>query len=98
MQGGLYMKINYKKGDEEAKAIKETGKIVNEEESKEECREKNIKIGMEVEKEHDDLTKGDPKKIRMIVDAHIKEDPKYYEKLKKMEEDDEEEDEKEKED
>lgn len=84
------MKTKYKKGDEEAKAIKETGKIVNEE-GKEECREKNIKIGMEMEKEHNDLTGGDEKKIRMIVDAHMKEDPKYYEKLKKMEEEDEEE-------
>jgi hypothetical protein len=44
-------------------------------------------MGMEVEKEHDDVTGGDPKKKKMIVDAHLKEDKKYYSKLKKMEED-----------
>jgi len=54
-----------------------------------------VKMGMEVEKEHDDLTDGDPKKIRMIVDAHLKECPDYYTKLAKME-DDKEVDEKEK--
>jgi hypothetical protein len=43
-------------------------------------------MGMEVEKEHDDLTGGDKKKKKMIVDAHLKEDKKYYTKLKKMEE------------
>ncbi len=43
-------------------------------------------LGMEVEKEHDDLTGGDKKKKKMIVDAHLKEDKKYYSKLKKMEE------------
>lgn len=36
---------------------------------------------MEVEKEHDDLTRGDKRKTRMIVDAHLKEDPEYYTKL-----------------
>jgi len=46
---------------------------------------KQVKMGMEKEKEHDDLTKGDPKKIKMIVDAHLKEDPEYYTKLEKME-------------
>ena len=42
-------------------------------------------MGMEVEKEHDDLTGGDKKKTKMIVDAHLKEDKNYYTKLKKVE-------------
>ncbi len=45
-----------------------------------------VKIGMDVEKEHKDITKGDKKLTRKIVDAHLKEDPNYYTKLKKMEE------------
>jgi len=47
---------------------------------------RELNMGMEVEKEHDDLTGGDKKKTKMIVDAHLKEDKKYYSKLKKMEE------------
>jgi len=44
-----------------------------------------VKLGMEVEKEHKDLTGGDKKKTRMIVDAHLKEDKEYYSHLQKME-------------
>lgn len=50
-----------------------------------EDEEDQVKLGMEVEKEHKDLTGGDEKKTRMIVDAHLKEDPKYYTHLKHME-------------
>ena len=45
-----------------------------------------VKLGMEIEQEHKDLTGRDKKKTRMIVDAHLKEDAKYYSHLKKMEE------------
>jgi hypothetical protein len=44
-----------------------------------------VKLGMEVEQEHKDLTGGDKKKTRMIVDAHLKEDEEYYTHMKKME-------------
>lgn len=41
--------------------------------------------GLNVELEHKDLTKGDPVQTAKIALAHLKEDPKYYEKLKKIE-------------
>jgi hypothetical protein len=41
--------------------------------------------GMEVEKEHKDLTGNSLKKRAMIVNAHLREDPKYYTLLAKME-------------
>jgi hypothetical protein len=69
------------KGDKEEKLNKDLREADMEEEDEE-------KIGMEIEKEHDDLTGGDKKKIKMIVDAHLKEDKKYYSKLKEMEEED----------
>ena len=40
-----------------------------------------IKKGMKVEKEHDDITHGKIDIIKKIVAAHLKEDPKYYTKL-----------------
>lgn len=43
-----------------------------------------LKKGMKVEKEHSD----DPKITKQIAKAHIKEDPKYYNKLEKMENED----------
>jgi hypothetical protein len=59
------------------------GKMINE---KNEKPKDQIKIGMEMEKEHNDLTGGDAKKTRMIVDAHLREIPDYYTRLKEMEE------------
>lgn len=47
---------------------------------------KQAKIGMEVEKEHQDVTHGDQTLTAKIAASHLKEDPKYYTKLKKMEE------------
>jgi len=44
-----------------------------------------FKTGMSVELEHKDITKGDPVKTAKIALAHLKESPKYYEKLSKME-------------
>ena len=41
--------------------------------------------GLKVEKEHKDVTKGDPLKTAKIVMAHLKEVPDYYTKLKKVE-------------
>jgi hypothetical protein len=41
--------------------------------------------GMEVEKEHKDLIGNDKKKRAMIVNAHLKENPKYYTLLEKLE-------------
>lgn len=44
-----------------------------------------IKKGIKVEREHDDITKGNPKLVGKIVAAHLKELPDYYTKLQKME-------------
>ncbi len=44
------------------------------------------KMGMSVEKEYDDVTEGDPTLTAKIAAAHLKEDPKYYTKLKQVEE------------
>ena len=44
-----------------------------------------FKRGMAVEKEHSDITKGDPVKTAKIVRAHLKESNQYYKKLAKME-------------
>jgi 2'-5' RNA ligase len=41
-------------------------------------------MGMEEEKEHDDITHGDPVLTGKIVMAHLKEDPKYYSHLKEV--------------
>lgn len=41
--------------------------------------------GMKVEREHKDITKGDPMKTARIALAHLKELPDYYTKLAKME-------------
>jgi len=46
---------------------------------------KQFKAGMVIEKEHSDVTKGDPVKTAKIVVAHLKEVPNYYTKLKKVE-------------
>ena len=54
---------------------------------------KQLKMGMGVEKEHDaemgkdtDVVPGhDPGTIMKIAVAHLREDPKYYTKLKKIE-------------
>lgn len=44
-----------------------------------------VQMGMKEEKEHDDVTHGDRKLTRKIVNAHLKEDPEYYTHLKEME-------------
>ena len=41
-----------------------------------------FEMGMKEEREHNDVTGGDPAKIAMIVNAHLEEDPHYYTKLK----------------
>ena len=41
--------------------------------------------GMEVEKEHKDLIGNDKKKRAMIVNAHLKENKKYYTLLERIE-------------
>ena len=46
---------------------------------------KQIAMGMKVEREHDDITKGKKELVRKIVNAHLKELPDYYTRLKKME-------------
>jgi len=73
------------KADKEEKLKKD---LMDAEVENEDEEEDQVKLGMDIEKEHDDLTGGDPKKTRMIVDAHLKEDKKYYSKLKEMEEED----------
>jgi len=47
--------------------------------------EKEKKMGMKTESEHNDITKGDPKLIEKIVMVHLKENPNYYSKLKEIE-------------
>jgi hypothetical protein len=43
-----------------------------------------VDMGLEVEKEHDDVTKGDKVKRAKIASAHLREVPDYYKKLKKF--------------
>lgn len=49
--------------------------------------EKEKKLGLKKEAEHNDITKGDPKLIEKIVMVHLKENPNYYSKLEKIEKD-----------
>ncbi len=44
---------------------------------------KEVDAGLDVEKEHDDITKGNRVKRLKIANAHLKERPDYYELLKK---------------
>jgi hypothetical protein len=51
---------------------------------------KALRRGMQVEVEHQkdpetNVVKGDPKRLTRIAWAHLKEDPKYYEKLERVE-------------
>lgn len=46
---------------------------------------KKFKKAMQIEHEHDDLTKGDPIKTAMIVASHLKEGSNYYDELEKLE-------------
>ena len=50
-------------------------------------RIKELKKGSEVEREHDDVTHGDPETVMKIAVAHLKELPDYYSRLDKMEKD-----------
>lgn len=43
---------------------------------------RQVAMGMKEEREHDDVTGGDPRLTRKIVDAHLRETPDYYSKLK----------------
>ena len=45
--------------------------------------DREVKAGLSIEKEHDDVTKGNKLKRAKIAAAHLKEDPEYYKKLKK---------------
>lgn len=60
---------------------KQFDKIVNDLKNK--YGEKEVETGLEVEKEHDDVTKGDKVKTAKIAAAHLKEKPDYYKRLKK---------------
>jgi len=71
------------KGDKE----ENLNKNLKEADLEKEEKPDQVKMGMEVEKEHNDLTSGDPKLVKMIVMAHLKEIPDYYTRLKEMEED-----------
>lgn len=46
---------------------------------------KEFKEGLKVEKEHKDVTGGDPVTTAKIAIAHLKEMPDYYQKLENME-------------
>ena len=43
-----------------------------------------MEMGMKEEMEHKDITKGDPELTKKLVEAHLKEDPHYYTKLKSV--------------
>lgn len=43
-----------------------------------------FEMGMNVEKEHNDITHGNKDMTAKIVMVHLKEDSKYYDKLKKL--------------
>jgi len=45
--------------------------------------EKEVYSGIDVEKEHKDITHGDKLKTAKIAAVHLKERPDYYKKLKK---------------
>lgn len=47
--------------------------------------EKTWKTGMAAEREHRDVTRGDPMKTGRIVLAHLREYPDYYARLVRME-------------
>lgn len=47
--------------------------------------ERQFKMGMEVEKEHKDVTHGDEVETAKIVLAHLREKPDYYTRLQKVE-------------
>jgi hypothetical protein len=42
-----------------------------------------VRSGLSVEKEHDDVTHGNKTDIAKITKAHLEEEPLYYKKLKK---------------
>lgn len=42
---------------------------------------RQIRLGIREEREHDDVTGGDPRLVRRIALAHLREDPRYYTKL-----------------
>ena len=44
---------------------------------------REVESGLNTEKEHDDVTKGDKTEIAKITKAHLEEEPSYYKKLKK---------------
>lgn len=44
---------------------------------------KQVAMGMDEEAEHKDVTRGNETTTAKIVNAHLKEDPKYYTKLAK---------------
>lgn len=44
---------------------------------------KETETGLDVEKEHDDVTHGNKTETAKIVRAHLEERPDYYKKLKK---------------
>ena len=46
----------------------------------------DLKVGMDHELEHRDVTKGDPELTAKIAIAHLKEFPDYYDRLAEMEE------------
>ncbi len=45
----------------------------------------SLRLGMEVEREHRDVTKGGVLKTAKIAAAHLCESPRYYTELKKLE-------------
>lgn len=77
-------------GLQEVDPVVETNKRTPVAENKESYFEKEFspdeefEVGMKEEKEHEDVVRKDPEKIKAIVMAHLKEDKHYYSKLKKI--------------
>lgn len=50
---------------------------------KEKYSDEEVETGLDVEKEHGDVTKGNKTQTAKIVKAHLREKPDYYKRLKK---------------
>jgi hypothetical protein len=77
--GITYFKA-FKPASKEFAKLKKGGSSLRDDET----LERQIKIGMQVEKEHKDVTHGNKATTLKIVMAHLKEDPLYYDKLAKL--------------
>ena len=81
------IKLGVKMSDDgfSASEAKQVAKSLGLSSSKEKFTPKALQQGLNIELEHKGLTGGQPKATGHIALDHLKEDPEYYTKLKKME-------------